>query len=162
MSLGKKISLTNHHLLPFLRSHWDEFKKKMLNQLYSNLRATPLKISLFFVKSISRNFREIDCTKKCLYYTFSNSISLWQRCNVATSIALMKKNRCLRQCWQAQNLERESRGIETLRGKRYYYTTRDDHFFHTDASTSYTYTCIVILVLVIPSLLDNAPNNLVD
>ena len=126
----------------------------MLNQLYSNLRATPLKISLFFVKSISRNFREIDFTKKGLYYTFSNSISLWQRCNVATSIALMKKNRCLRQCWQAQNLERESRGIETLRGKRYYYTTRDDHFFHTDASTSYTYTCIVILVLVIPSLLE--------
>ena len=31
-------------------------------------------------------------------------------------------------------------GIETLRGKRYYFTTRDDHFFHTDASTSYTYT----------------------
>ena len=120
------------------------------------------KFHFFFVKSISRNFREIDFTKKGLYYTFSNSISLWQRCNVATSIALMKKNRCLRQCWQAQNLERESRGIETLRGKRYYYTTRDDHFFHTDASTSYTYTCIVILVLVIPSLLDNAPNNLVD
>ena len=99
-----------------------------------------------FVKNFTKNTYTIAL--------FSKSISLWERCNVATSIALMKKNRCLRQCWQAQNLERESRGIETLRGKRYYYTTRDDHFFHTDASTSYTYTCIVILVLVIPSLLE--------